>query len=140
MILTDKEKMLVTPTYHVFEMYTVHHDATLLPTDLTCADYAKGDDKVPGLSVSASRDKAGAIHVSLCNLNPNTAVEVTCELQGAKPQNVSGRVLTAEAMQALNTFDKPGTVKPVAFNDCKLTDGGFTAKLPAKSVVVLELK
>lgn len=140
MILTDKEKMLVTPTYHVFEMYTVHHDATLLPTDLTCADYAMGGDKVPGLSVSASRDKAGIIHVSLCNLNPNTAAEVTCELQGAKPQSVSGRVLTADAMQAHNTFDKPETVRPAAFKDCKLTEGGFTAKLPAKSVVVLELK
>ena len=139
-ILTDKEKMLVTPTYHVFELYTVHHDATLLPTDLTCADYAKGDDKVPGLSVSASRDKAGVIHVSLCNLNPNAPVEVTCDLQGAKPTSVSGRVLTAEAMQAHNTFAKPETVKPAAFSDCKVTDGGFTAKLPAKSVVVLELK
>jgi len=140
MILTAKEKMLVTPTYHVFEMYTVHHDATLLPTELTCADYAMGSDKVPGLSVSASRDKAGAIHVSVCNLNPNAAAEVTCDLQGAKPQSVSGRVLTADAMQGHNTFDKPETVKPAAFTDCKLTEGGFTAKLPAKSVVVLELK
>lgn len=140
MILTDKEKMLLTPTYHVFEMYTVHHDATLLPADLTYADYAMGSDKVPGLSVSASRDKSGAMHVSLCNLNPKATVEVTCELQGAKPQSVSGRVLTAEAMQAHNTFDKPEAVKPTAFSDWKLTEGGFTAKLPAKSVVVLELK
>lgn len=140
MILTDQEKMLLTPTYHVFEMYTVHHDATLLPVDLTCADYTMGDHKVPGLSVSASRDKAGAIHVSLCNLNPNGPTEVTCELQGAKPQTASGRVPTADAMQAHNTFDKPETVKPAAFADGKLTDSGFTAKLPAKSVVVLELK
>lgn len=140
MILTAKEKMLVTPTYHVFEMYTVHHDATLLPADLTCADYALGSDKVPGLSVSASRDKAGVIHVSLCNLNPNAAAEVSCELQGTKRQNISGRVLTADAMQAHNTFDKPETVKPAAFSDCRVTEGGFTAKLPAKSVVVLELK
>ncbi len=140
MILTAKEKMLLTPTYHVFEMYTVHHDATLLPTDVTCADYTMGGDKVPGLSVSASRDKAGAIHVSLCNLNPNAAAEVTCDLHGAKPQSVSGRVLTADAMQTHNTFDKPETLKPAAFSDCKLTEGGFAAKLPAKSVVVLELK
>jgi alpha-N-arabinofuranosidase len=140
MILTDKEKMILTPTCHVFEMYAVHHDATLLPADLTCAEYTFGNDKIPGLSVSASRDKAGVIHVSLCNLNPNTPVELTCELRGAKPQGVSGRVLTADAVRAHNTFDKPDTVKPAAFGECKLTEGGFAAMLPAKSVVVLELK
>ena len=140
MVLTDKERMLATPTYHVFEMFTPHHDATLLPTELQCADYTMGGDKIPGLSVSASRDAAGAIHVSLCNLNPNAPAELTCDLPGAKPQSVSGRVLVAAAMQAHNTFDKPDAVTPAGFSDCKLTDGGFTARLPAKSVVVLELK
>jgi alpha-N-arabinofuranosidase len=140
MILTAREKMLRTPTYHVFEMFTVHHDATLLPTELTCADYALGSDKIPGLSVSASRDQAGAIHVSLCNLNPNRPVELRCDLRGVKPQSISGRVLTAEVMQAHNTFDQPQRVKPAAFGECKLIAGGFSAMLPARSVVVLELK
>ena len=140
MILTDKEKMLVTPTYHVFEMCTVHHDATLLPSDLVCEDYALGDDRIPGLSVSASRGAGGVIHVTLCNLNPGAPAELTCDLQGAKPRSVSGRVLTAEIMQAHNTFDKPEAVKPAGFAACKITAGGFTARLPAKSVVLLELK
>ena len=86
MILTDKEKMLLTPTYHVFEMYKVHQDATLLPAELTCADYRFGQQEIPGLSVSASRDKAGKIHVTLCNLNPNAPAEVACELEGARPR------------------------------------------------------
>jgi alpha-N-arabinofuranosidase len=139
-ILTDKEKMLLTPTFHAFEMYTVHHDATLLPTDLTCADYVTGDNKIPVLSVSASRDNAGAIHVSLCNLNPNSPADLTCELRGVKPQSDAGRLLTAETMQGHNTFEKPATVKPAPFSGGKLTENGFTATLPAKSVVVLELK
>lgn len=139
-ILTDKEKMLVTPTFHVFEMFTTHHDATLLPTDLTCGDYAFESNKIPGLSVSASRDKAGKIHVTLCNLNPNAAQDMTCELQRAKPGKISGRVLTAETIQAHNTFDKPETVKPASFSDFKMSEGGFSVKLPAKSVVVLELE
>jgi alpha-N-arabinofuranosidase len=139
-ILTDKEKMLLTPTFHVFEMFTAHHDATLLPTELTSADYAMGDDKIPGLSVSASRDNAGAIHVTLCNLNPGKQAEVTCELRGAKPQSITGRVLTAEAMQTHNTFAVPEAVKPALFGGAKRTGDGFTASLPAKSVVVLELK
>jgi len=139
-ILTDREKMLVTPTYHVFEMYTVHHDATLLATELACADYAVGSDKIPGLSVSASRDSTGAIHVSLCNLNPGRSAELKCDLRGAKPQSVSGRLLTAEAMQAHNTFEKPDTVKPAPYSGCRLIEGGFSATLPPRSVVVLELK
>ncbi len=139
MALTDKEKLALTPTYHVFEMFTAHQDATLLPSELQCADYALAADKIPGLSVSASRDKAGALHISLCNLNPNAPADLACDLQGAKPQKISGRVLTADTMQAHNTFDKPDAVKPAAFTDCKLTAGGFSTRLPAKSVVVLEL-
>ena len=140
MILTDKEKMLLTPTYHIFEMYTVHQDAKLLPTELQCADYESGGNKIPGLSVSASRDTAGKIHVTLCNLNPNVPVEISCELAGAKAKTISGRVLTADAITAHNTLNQPQNVKPAAFNAFKIADNGFTATLPAKSVVVLELQ
>ena len=64
----------------------------------------------------------------------------TAELRGAKPESISGRVLTDDSFQAHNTFDKPETVKPAAFSECRLTAGGFTANLPPKSVVVLILK
>jgi len=138
MVLTDKEKMVLTPTYHVFEMYTVHQDAKLLPTELQSADYASGADKIPAVSASASRDAAGRIHVTFCNLNPNAAAEVTCELQGAKTQKLSGRALTAPAINAHNTFEQPENVKPAEFTALKVTDTGFVATLPAKSVVVIE--
>jgi alpha-N-arabinofuranosidase len=140
MILTDKEKMLLTPTYHVFEMYTVHYDATLLPIDLTSADYISGSQTIQQVHASASRDKAGKIHVTLCNLNPNDTAEVTCELSGAKAQKLAGRVLTAPAINSHNTFDNPEVVKPAAFNDFKTTDNGFTVTLPAKSVMVLAVE
>jgi alpha-N-arabinofuranosidase len=139
MILTDKEKMIVTPSYWVFEMDTVHHDATLLPSDLQSVDYAFGDKTIPAVSASASRDQAGKIHVTLCNLNPNQSADVTCELQGAKATKLSGRILTAPEMNAHNTFDQPDNVKPTEFNAFKLTDNGFVTTLPAKSVVVLEV-
>ena len=140
MILTDKEKMIVTPTYHVFEMYTVHHDATLLPSELKSADYAVGGRKIPDVSASASRDKSGKIHVTLCNLNPNQSAEVDCELQGAKANRLAGRVLTAPEMNAHNTFDQPESVKPADFSAFKTTPAGFTATLPSKSVVVLTVE
>jgi alpha-N-arabinofuranosidase len=139
MILTDKEKMLLTPTYHVYEMYTVHQDAKLLLSEVQCADYVLGGDKIPGVNVSASVDKAGKIHITLCNLNPNSATEVACELRGATAQKLSGRVLTAPEMANHNTFEKPESVKPVAVDGLKAAGGGFAVTLPSKSVMVLEV-
>jgi alpha-N-arabinofuranosidase len=140
MVLTDGKKMTVTPSYWVFEMYTVHHDATLLPTDLTSADYNFGGEKISAVSVSASRDKAGKIHVTLCNLNPNQPAQINCDLQGAKAQKISGRILTAPEMNTHNTFEQPDTVKPVEFDAFQTTDSGFVTTLPAKSVVVVEVE
>ena len=140
MILTDKEKMILTPTYHVFEMYTVHHDAKLLPTDLQSDEYQSESDKIPAVNVSASRDKGDKIHVTLCNLNPNASVEIACELQGAKAQKISGRMLSTAEITAHNTFDKPELVKPSEFKAFKVTDNGFSTTLPQKSVVVLEVE
>jgi alpha-N-arabinofuranosidase len=140
MILTDKEKMILTPTYHVFEMYTVHHDAKLLPADVQSADYQSGSARLPQVNASASRDQAGRIHVTLCNLDPQHPAELACDLQGANTSKISGRVLTAPEMNAHNTFAQPETLKPAAFVGARIAAGGFAATLPAKSVVVLELE
>lgn len=139
MVLTEKEKMLLTPTYHVFEMYAVHHDATLLPTEISGAQYEFGAEKIPALSVSASRDSAQRIHVSLCNLNPNAPASILCELLGAKPREINGRVLTAAQITAHNTFDNPDQVKPTDFREFKITEQGIAISLPPKSIVLLEL-
>ena len=141
LILTEEgsERMLLTPTYHVFEMYTVHHDATLLPFDLHCDAYSYDEYTIPALSASASRDKQGRVHLSLCHLNPNQAVELQCELRGMTLSSVQGRVLTADTMQAHNSFDQPDLVQPVAFDGASIIDNQLHIMMPAKSVVVLEL-
>jgi len=140
MILTKDEKMILTPTYHVFEMYKVHHDATLLPVELQCEDYHLGNETVPAIDVSASKDDSGRIHISLCNLDPGNTAEVHCALEGAEPKEISGRVLTADAMTAHNTFENPQVVKPVTFNNFKLEGNILTMTLSTKSVVVLEIE
>jgi alpha-N-arabinofuranosidase len=140
MILTDREKMIVTPSYYVFEMFVPHHDAMLLPSELQGADYEFNSQKIPAVSASASRDKSGKIHVTLCNLNPNQSAEVAVDLQGAKAQKISGQVLSAREMNAHNTFENPDAIKLVDFSAFKTTDAGFTVTLPAKSVVVLEVE
>ncbi len=139
MALTDGQKMLLTPTYHVFEMYKVHQDATLLPADVRCDHYAYGDDTIPGISASASRDSEGKIHLTLCNLNPNDAVAVECDVRGAEVGSAAGRVLTAERITDHNTFDNPEAVRPEAFDDVKADGRKMTVRMPAKSIVVLEI-
>ncbi len=140
MILTKDEKMILTPTYHVFEMYKAHHDAVMLPVDLQCGDYQLGDEKIPSIDVSASKDKSGKIHITLCNLDPTKSAELVCELQGVKPSSISGRVLTAGDMNAHNTFDNPEIVQPDAFDKFDFEGNNLTVTLPPKSVVLLGIE
>lgn len=141
MVLTDGEKMLKTPTYHVFEMFKIHQDATALSVDLGTVEYVHDDQRMPGVSVSATRSKEDVIHVSLVNVNPHQEMPVECRLTGdSLSGTVSGRVLTANQMNAHNTFEIPSTVAPKRLPDADLTDGILKLTLPAKSVVVLEVK
>ncbi|MEO6005676.1 MAG: alpha-N-arabinofuranosidase [Opitutus sp.] len=139
MILTDGDKMVLTPTYHVFEMYKVHQGATFLPVELTSSDYALGTEKIPAVSVTASRDAAGKVHVSLVNTLPGSAITVSCKLAGGTTKAPTGRVLTAPAVDSHNTFAAPHAVEPADFHDAKVAGDTLSVTLPAKSVVVLEL-
>ena len=139
MILTDKEKMLLTPSYHVFEMYTVHQDATMVPLDVRSERYEYAGYNVPVVSASASVDAAGKLHITMSNTNPNADAAVTVHVGGLQAKSVSGRVLTGAAMNAHNTFEQPENVKPAAFSGAKLAGDGLQVNLPKMSVVVLEL-
>jgi alpha-N-arabinofuranosidase len=140
MLLTQGDKLVKTPTFYVFKMYKVHQDATLLPINVMCADYSFNGMALPGVSASASKDNAGKIHVSLCNLNPSNQVKVNVELRGAdKLTKVKGEVITAPAMNDYNDFGKPEKVNIKAFSDYKLDKNILKVSLPAKSVVTLEI-
>ncbi|MCB0124995.1 MAG: alpha-N-arabinofuranosidase, partial [Caldilineaceae bacterium] len=141
MILTEEggDRMVLTPSYHVFEMYKVHQDATLLPLDLQCDEYTYGDAAIPALTASASRNSEGVVHISLSNLDPNNAKTVQCNVRGLGATAVNGRILTADAMNTHNTFDEPVRVQPTEFTGAQLAGEQLTIQLPAKSVVVLAL-
>jgi alpha-N-arabinofuranosidase len=139
-ILTEEEKMLLTPTYHVMDMYNVHQDATLLPLSLKSNEYAFGNEKLPAVSASASRDAQGLTHISLVNIDSKNAQEINIELRGAKYSSVTGRILNSEKLQDHNSFDSPQKVKPVAFTKATLNNNTLKVTLPAHAVVVLELK
>ena len=141
MILTDKEKMIRTPTYWVFEMFKVHQGGTVLPVELISPDYVFGDQKIPALSASATRAADGkTIHLSFANTHPNAAITLTVRLAGFAPASVTGRMLTAPTMQAHNTFAVPDAVQPTAFGGVTLVAGALEIHLPAKSVVVVQVR
>ncbi|MCC6459801.1 MAG: alpha-N-arabinofuranosidase [Saprospiraceae bacterium] len=139
-VLTEGEKMLLTPTYHVLEMYNVHQDALSLPLDIRTNDYVFGKQKLPAVSASASRDKAGRVHISLVNIDPNRPQELTVVLRGLQAAGVTGRILQAAKVQDYNSFEQPDRIKPADFKAITLRAELLTLSLPPASVVVLELR
>lgn len=140
MILTDGPRMVLTPTYHVFEMYKPWQDATVLPIEIETPWYAKDQFTMPAVSGSAVRAKDGRVHVGLSNLDPNETNSVRITLTGLDATQVSGRVLTGPAINAHNSFDAPDVVTPVAFSGARIDHGVLSVTLPARSVVVLDLR
>ena len=139
-ILTKEEKLILTPTYHVMEMYNVHQDATLIPVTVKTNDYVLGADKLPAVSASVSKDAEGKIHISLVNIDAAKSQDISLTLPAGKYATVTGRILTSSKLQDHNSFETPDKIKPAAFNGAVLKGTNLQVKLPPFSVVVLELK
>lgn len=139
-ILTEGADMLLTPTYHVMNMYKVHQDAQLVTAEVSSPNYEMDGQAIPQLHVSASTDAENRLHVSLCNLHHADSLELVCDIRGKAVADVSGTLLTASALQAHNTFEQPEAVKPVPFEGYRVEDGLLTVRLPAKSVAVLAVR
>ena len=138
-ILTEGDKMVLTPTYHAFDLFKVHQDSTLLDTEFESPKYVLDGEELPQLSVSSSEDTQGKIHVSLCNIDPNSSMDIEIEMRGANAKSVSGKVLTADKMNAENTFDGKNEVGIKAYDGAELKDGIVSLKIPSKAIVVLEI-
>lgn len=139
-ILTKEEKIVLTPTYHVMELYNVHQDALMIPLAMTSKDYTLGEKKIQAVSASASKDKNGTIHISLVNMDANIAQEMKIDLGGLPATSVTGRIIQSGKIQDHNTFENPDKIKPAAFNSASLNGNSLSVKLPPFSVVVLALK
>lgn len=140
LILTEKDKMLLTPTYHVFDLFKVHQDAKYLPIEFVSPDYVSGTQKIQALNVSASQDESGAIHISLVNLDPKNKIKLNTSLNGQQWKTVSGQIITSQNVNDVNTFATPNKVTIAKFNGTKKEGANLIVELPAQSVVVLELK
>jgi alpha-L-arabinofuranosidase len=140
LILTDKDRMLLTPTYHVFDLYQEHQGATLLPAQVDAPDYASSGVKVPSLSVSTSRAASGDVTVSLVNLDPQRNAKIELGVQGGAIQAATGRVITAKNMDARPDFGTVDPLRPVAVETLAVRRGAVSVVAPAKSVIVLKLR
>ena len=157
MILTDQEgtgHMVLTPTYHVFKMYTPFQEATYLPVDLDCETIKvrhdmnkpmdessnKGYRTLPLVSASAAKTTDGSIVLALTNVSLDKGQTIDLKLDGYAAKQVTGQVLTSKNVADFNDFENPTKVQPTDFKDAKLKKDVLTVKLPAKSIVVLNIK
>lgn len=140
LILTEGHRMVLTPTYHVFDMYKVHHDATMLPVTVSSGSVGPEDSRFDRVSATASRNGEGAIHISLVNTDLDNDVTVTCDLGGgAQLKKGSGKMIVSEDIRDYNYFDDPEKVVMYDFDNFDVTGGKLTLTVPAKSLVTVSL-
>jgi alpha-L-arabinofuranosidase len=140
MILTDKEKMVLTPTYYTFQMYVPFQDAKSLPLAIKDnTSYTLGATTIPGVSASAARAKDGKLYLALVNTDPHQTVDVAVNVAGTKVKGAAGKVLTSATMDAHNTFQNPQAIKPAPFS-ARAAGGKLSIKVPAKAVMVVALE
>jgi len=139
LILTGDDKMVLTPTYHVFDLYQVHKGSVFLPSDLVCEVYTEGEKSIPALSATSSMAADGTIHISIVNVHPSKAIPLTCDIRNSKVGSGSARILTAPDVHAHNTFDDPDSVTTREFRQFKVKAGTLTVEVPPRSIVVFNL-
>lgn len=133
LILTEGDRMLCTPTYHVFDLFQPHKDAVLLAV----SGEIPTQDGLPRVSVIATQ-KNGETFVTLCNptLEP---VSLTLDCTAFSVSKASAQILTGNC-RAHNTFDEPEAVCPATYSDYTLADGRLMLHLPACAVAAITLR
>ncbi|MFZ0419506.1 MAG: alpha-L-arabinofuranosidase C-terminal domain-containing protein [Candidatus Sulfotelmatobacter sp.] len=139
MIRTDKEKMVLTPTYYVFKMYVPFQDATLVPLAFGAGQYTHDNITLPRMDAIAAKDANGKLWLEITNVDPNRAVEVEVSLGGITAKSAAGETLTAPKVDSINTFDAPNVVRPKPLS-AKVQGGKLTLKLEPKSVTVISVE
>jgi alpha-N-arabinofuranosidase len=139
MIMTDKEKMVLTPTYYVFKMYMPFQDATFVPVAFDAGTYTHNNISLPRVDAIAARETAGTLWLEITNLDPTQAVEIEANLAGITAKSAAGETLTAPKVDSVNTFDAPNTVVPKPVS-AKVQSGKLALKLEPKSVTVVSVE
>jgi alpha-L-arabinofuranosidase len=139
MIMTDKEKMVLTPTYYVFKMYVPFQDATFVPVTFDAGAYTQENVSLPRVDAIAAKDTSGKLWLEITNIDPNQPVEIEANLAGITVRSAVGQTLTAPKVDSVNIFDAPNTVVPKPIS-AKIQDGKLNLKLEPKSVTVISVE
>jgi alpha-N-arabinofuranosidase len=139
MIITDHEKIVLTPTYYVFKMYVPFQDATFVPVTLDASWYRHGDVALPRVDAIAAKDVNRKLWLEITNLDPIEPVEIEASLVGVTAKSAAGETLTASKVDSVNTFDAPNTVVPKPVS-AKVQGGKLALKLEPKSVTVVSIE
>jgi alpha-N-arabinofuranosidase len=139
-VLTKGNQMVLTPTYHVFDLYKEHMDAKKLNISFSSPDYVLENKKLPAVNISASQDSTGAVHITLVNINPNKNIVLRTTLPGINFKTVKGQILTSKKLTDINSFEMPNNIHITNFVGAKKENNELVIDLPAKSIVALELK
>ena len=135
----DGERMHLTPTYHVFDIFKVHQDATLIPIRLESELYWYENRAVKAISCSASKNKDGRTNITFANLNPNKTIDVVCAVADGVQQDGKGAIVAGGDMNDHNTFDEPERITAQPFTDFKIENDELRVSLPSASVVLISL-
>ena len=130
-ILTEDDKMIKTPTYHVFDLFKTHQNNEAVYCYTQNENMSEGKN-APMISVSASvNEKSMTVTVANCSLTEEAAVE--CSIFGFKASSVSCRILTNEA-HSYNDFDCPDRVS-ITEHTAVIKDNVLKLNIPPCAVV-----
>ena len=135
-ILTDKEKMILTPTYHAFDMYRPFMEAVPFPATVSRAEYKLGSITLPLIDVSAARGKDGKLYLAIVNTDPRRSVTVRTNLTGKAGR---GQILVSDRMDAHNSFTSPSALAPKPFSGT-VESGKLVFQMPAMGVAVVAVE
>jgi len=139
MILTDKEKMVLTPTYYVYKMYVPFQDSTFVPVTFDAGTHTHGDITLPRVDAIAAKDATGKLWLAITNIDPDRVVEIEANLAGITAKSAMGETLTAPKVDSVNTFGAPNTVMPKSV-PANIQGGKLVVKLDPKSVTVISVE
>jgi alpha-N-arabinofuranosidase len=139
MILTDKEKMVLTPTYYLYRMYVPFQDATFIPVAFDAGTYMQDNISLPRVDALAARDESGKLWLEITNLDPEEPIDIDADISGMVVKTAKGETLTAPAVNSINTFSAPNRVVPKAIS-AGVKDGKLMLTLQPKSVTVISLE
>ena len=139
MILTDKEKMVLTPTYYIYKMYVPFEDATFIPVALDAGRYTHGTIDLPRVDALAARDSSGKLWLEITNVDPEKPIDIGAEISGGAVRSATAETLTASAVDSVNTFAAPNTVVPKPIS-VKIEGSKLALTVGPKSVTVISLE